>query len=564
MLAVENLKVRFTNFFCFDQAKFHTASFGALWLLAAWSVQPAFGQTVESPVIQAEELTDDSYSPADRISSEDHADVSFHSVSHTQASAGQPPAGTGNATAGQASSPGKAAGEKKEAAKKDAAKKQEELKKKVATAHKPVYYQNDFSYVLDPAYRGYQLGDAFKRRTLLRQGRYDIGGEYRLQHHSENNMRGLGLTGIDDDFLLRRTRLFGNFELTKHIRVFSEMIDARSDFENFAPRLIDVNEYDMLNLFVDAKLLSSGDQSLMVRAGRQELLFGDQRVISPLDWANTRRTFDGYRFTGKNKTFSLDGFWTNPITPDARRFDSPDLAQEFMGLYSSYSGRTNETIDLYALRYLNDRGVNDFEFNTFGSRWNGSEGDFFWDLEGACQLGRNTDGSAHEAGAFTIGGGRKLSKSESNPILWLYFDWASGADQRGAGNGYHHLFPLAHRFNGFMDLFGRRNLGDANALLTFKPQKKLSMIVWYHYLWLANRNDTPYSVVMTPFNPGNAPASRELGHELDLLGIYAVTPRQQVQLGFSYFWSGAYYKRTPGVPTDSDANFLYTQWSLAF
>jgi len=441
--------------------------------------------------------------------------------------------------------------------------KQEELKKKIATAHKPVYYLNDFSYVLDPTYRGYQLGDNWKRRNLFRRGRYDVGGEYRLQHHSENNMRGLGLTGVDDDFLLRRTRLYGNFEFTQNLRVFAEMIDARSDFHNFAPRLIDVNEYDMLNLFLDAKLLSSGDNSLTVRAGRQELLFGDQRVISPLDWANTRRTFDGYRFTAKSKTFTLDGFWTNPVLPEARSFDSPPLDQEFMGLYSSFTGRKNETLDTYLLRYINGTGANDFAFNTLGSRWNGSQGDFLWDLEGAFQGGRNTDGSAHQAGAFTIGAGRKLFSSESNPILWMYFDWASGDDARGAGNGYHHLFPLAHRFNGLMDLFGRRNLGDANVLFTFKPGKKLSLLFWYHYFWLANENDTPYSVVMTPFNPANEPVSRELGHELDMLAIYAISPRQQFQLGYSYFWSGAYY-RTPGVPTDRNASFLYTQWSLAF
>ncbi|MBX3421335.1 MAG: alginate export family protein [Pirellulaceae bacterium] len=473
-------------------------------------------------------------------------------------------AGAASIVPGQVTEDAEAEAQKKAKAAADARKKQEELKKKVATAHKPVYYLNDFSYVLDPAYRGYQLGDGLKRRPLLHNGRYDIGGEYRLRYHSENNMRGLGLTGNDDDFLLRRSRLYGNFEPTENLRVFAEMIDARSDFENFNPRGIEVNEYDMLNLFVDARLWSNGDKSLTARAGRQELLFGDQRVISPLDWANTRRTFDGYRATAKTKTLTVDGFWTNPVFPDAQRFDSPTLDQEFMGLYTSCTARKNETIDLYALRYLNHTGANDYDINTLGSRWNGSSGDFLWDLEGAYQGGRNTDGSDHDAGAFTIGAGHKLSASETNPILWLYFDWASGDDARGAGNGYHHLFPLAHRYNGLMDLYGRRNLGDANALLTCKPTKKLNMIVWYHYFWLVNGNDTPYSVVMTPFNPGNAPGSRDLGHELDLLGIYAIAPRQQLQVGFSYFWSGAYYSRTPGVPTSSDANFLYTQWSIAY
>ena len=320
----------------------------------------------------------------------------------------------------------------------------------------------------------------------------------------------------------------------------------------------------MLNLFLDARLWSDGDRSVTARAGRQELLFGDQRVISPLDWANTRRTFDGYRVTAKSKELVVDGFWTRPVFPDARSFDSPDLAQEFMGIYSSYSGFEQQIWDFYTLRYLNNSGPNDFAFNTLGTRWNGSYEDFLWDFEGAYQGGRNTDGSAHDAGAFTIGLGRKLSRSERNPVLWFYFDWASGDDATGAGNGYHHLFPLAHKYNGLMDLFGRRNLGDANVLFTVKPTPKLNLLVWYHYFWLVNGNDTPYSVVMTPFNAANAPGSRDLGHELDLLATYALTPRQQMQLGYSHFWAGGYYARTPGVPTRSGADFFYTQGSMAF
>jgi hypothetical protein len=488
-------------------------------------------------------------------------DQDMESYVSAKAKGTQPAASAPKAAAGEA-------GKEKAASDADAEKKKkkaEELKKKVAGAHKPVYYNNDFSYVLDPAYRGHQLGDSFKRRTFLKSGKYDIGGETRFRQHHENNMRGLGLTGRDDDFLLRRTRLFGNFEFTKNIRVFGEMIDARSDFENLAPRAIEVNEFDMLNLFIDGKLWSEGDRSVNVRAGRQELLFGDERVISPLDWANTRRTFDGYRATAKSKLLTVDGFYTNPVVVSEKSFDSPDLQQEFMGLYSSYTGFENETLDFYALRYNNASGPNNFDFNTFGTRLKGSEGDLLYDFEVSYQLGRNTDGSAHDAQSYTAGLGRKLnSKSPLNPILWAYFDWASGDDSRGAGNGYHHLFPLAHKYNGFMDLFGRRNLGDANAFLTFKPTSKWTMLVWYHYFFLANQNDTPYSIAMRPFNAGNAPGSRDLGNELDLMGTYSISARQSLLIGYSHFWSGAYYGSTPGTPTSQDADFLYTQWSLAF
>jgi hypothetical protein len=446
-----------------------------------------------------------------------------------------------------------------------AKKKQEDLKKQVATAHKGVYFNNDFSYVLDPAYKGYQLGDRFKRNKFLSEGMYDIGGEYRLRQHSENNIRGLGLTGVDDDFLLRRMRLYGNFEVNKNVRVFAEMIDAKSDFENNRPRAIEVNEYDVLNLFADAKLWSDGDRSITARAGRQELLLGDQRLISPLDWANTRRTFDGYRVTTKSKNLIMDGFYTHPVIVDEIRFDSPDFRQELMGLYWSYTGFEDETLDFYAIRYNNASGTDNFDYNTLGTRLNGSEGNQLYDIEVMFQGGTNTDGSAHEAASYTAGLGRKLhALSDWNPIWWCYFDWASGSDQRGASNGFHHLFPLAHKYNGFMDLFGRRNLGDANTFLTFKPSKKLTMLMWYHYFFLANGDDTPYNIAMRPFNAVNTPSSRDLGHELDLLGTYAISPRQSLVMGYSHFWAGKYYSLTAGVPSRDDADFLYSQWSIAY
>ena len=81
-------------------------------------------------------------------------------------------------------------------------KKREALAKKVAGAYKPLFFDNDFSYVNDPLYDESRLGDAFKQMNLGDFGTLDIGGQYRARYHGERNMRGFGLTGRDDDFLL--------------------------------------------------------------------------------------------------------------------------------------------------------------------------------------------------------------------------------------------------------------------------------------------------------------------------------------------------------------------------
>ena len=367
---------------------------------------------------------------------------------------------------------------------------------------------------------------------------------------------------MDDDFLLHRVRLYGDVHFGENLRVYGEMLDAESNYENFAPRPIEVNRTEVQNLFVDARLFASGDNSLTFRVGRQEFLYGDQRAVSPLDWANTRRTFEGAKLMWERDNLKVDAFWTNPMRVDPYSFDAPDRDQEFMGVYSTLAGREGNTLDGYFLRLLDGSGNNNFKFNTIGMRWQGGDR-WLWDFEGAYQFGENTDGSDHAAGMATFGLGHRLEECWKT-TLWAYYDWASGDDATGAGNGFHHNFPLAHKYNGYMDLFGRRNLEDANVLLTSNPSDKLKLLLWYHYFFLETQTDTPYSVVMTPFNGGNLPGSTDLGHEIDLLATYKLGPRQSLMLGYSHFFAGAYYRTTAGVPFDGDADFFYTQWTLNF
>ena len=71
--------------------------------------------------------------------------------------------------------------------------------------------------------------------------------------------------------------------------------------------------YDFLNLFVDVKVAEVDGQPVYVRAGRQEILLGSQRLVTSLEWANTRRTFDGAKIFYRSKDWDVDGFWTQPV-----------------------------------------------------------------------------------------------------------------------------------------------------------------------------------------------------------------------------------------------------------
>lgn len=438
-------------------------------------------------------------------------------------------------------------------------------------AYKGVFYANNFSYLNDPKYDGpYFIGDGLKG---MADGKLDVGGEYRSRYHHENNMRGLGLTGLDDEFWLSRMRLFSNYRVTKNVRVYGEYLYADSGGETYAPRAIEENRGEAQNLFVDAKLFELGDGTVSARAGRQELLLGEQRLVSPLDWANTRRTFDGYRMTYASKDLDGDLFYTNPVlrvpaTAGTNVWDSSNNNQSFYGAYLSRKDMPVGVVDAYYLGYDNQDA--NFSYHTFGSRVAGA-GDFFlYEMEGGVQFGNNSNGSNHNATFMTAGLGRKMDLNVGGklwkPTLWGWYDYASGGNgalvSRG-DNGFDHAFPLGHKYNGFMDLFGRRNLNDVNMQFITPLGSKVNMLLWYHYFFL-DQATTPYSVVMTPFNAGNAAGSKDLGHEIDVLFTVNVDPRNSILLGYSFFGAGRYYDTTPGVPTNANADFAYMQYQTRF
>jgi hypothetical protein len=438
-------------------------------------------------------------------------------------------------------------------------------------AYKGVFYANDFSYLGDPAYDGPRFaGDSFKG---LLDGKLDLGGEYRSRYHRERNIRGLGLTGIDDDFWLTRLRLFSNYRVTENIRVFGEYLYADSAGEDFAPRPIEENRGEFQNLFVDANLFESDGLQIIGRAGRQELLFGAERLVSTLDWANTRRTFDGYRATLKGDVSTVDLFYTNPVnriaaTGGTNQWDSSNNNQQFYGVYLSNRSVGSDygvtALETYYIGY--DNTDQNFSYHTLGSRLAGKSGAILYELEGGVQFGSNANSTRHDAGFVTAGLGKKLNAEGSwSPTLWFWYDWASGGEADFVAPGddaFHHYFPLVHKYNGFMDLFGRRNLHDVNVQFISPVGKRVNLLLWYHYFFL-DRATTPYSVVMTPYNVVTPAVSKDLGHEIDLLGTLTINPRQTLVVGYSHFNSGAYYN-TPGAAFSGNADFFYSQYQVRF
>ncbi|HUY33608.1 MAG TPA: alginate export family protein [Pirellulales bacterium] len=446
-----------------------------------------------------------------------------------------------------------------------------------AGTYSRLFYDNDFSYLNDPTNREFQLGDYFKQWPVRRRGMLDFGGEYRLRDHHEFNLRGRNLTGQSDDFLLQRTRFFGNLKLGDALRVYGEALDSATSFQRHTPLPSEQNGIEALNLFVDARLIDGRRGELWGRVGRQELAYGNERLISPAEWNNVLRTFDGAKLFWRGPEWDVDAFCVRPVAfgtlPASQlRFDQPDLTEDFYGVWSTYHGLEKQTVDFYYLGLtVYDAPISaaepvDANFQTVGSRWQGRQDNLLWEFQGSYQFGRYGS-SAQSAGMTVTGAGYQFAQRPWKPETWIYYDWASG--DANPGNGRHgtfnQLFPWGHRYFGFMDLVGRQNIRDLNFKASASPTEKTNLLLWYHIFHLDQARDALYNAFGTPIrvSPSGA-AGTYVGQELDLLLQYNFNPRTDVVFGYSHFFAGTFVKATNPAGVSGNADFYYSQWSWRF
>jgi hypothetical protein len=439
--------------------------------------------------------------------------------------------------------------------------------KPVPKPYKGLFFDNDFSYLDDPGNTHWYLGDALKRHWFGPCIVLDAGGEYRIRHENQH------ILSRRSDFLLQRTRLYADLHVGGWFRAYVEGIDAVSNFEDAPPRAIDENRFDALNLFGDVKLLEGPGGAFWFRGGRQELLYGVERLVSPLDWANTRRTFDGLKLFWQGADWNVDAWWTRPVPltqhvaggQTDHNFDHPDQSREFVGVWATCKRYENHKFDFYYLR-LNeyDRAVDTFDYNTFGARWKGKLDAWLWEFQGGYQFG-GFNADTQSAGFYTCGFGRQFPDLLWKPVFWVYYDWASGDGNPGDGihATFNQLYPLAHKYFGFMDILARQNIEDWNFRLTATPHEKVKLLLWWHIFHLQQSRDAMYNAAgnVLRYDPTGA-AGTDVGQELDLTVVFLLTPRCDLLFGYSHLYSGDFIRNTRGGVGGED--FYYGQCRLRF
>ncbi|QDU60510.1 hypothetical protein Pan216_13510 [Planctomycetes bacterium Pan216] len=454
----------------------------------------------------------------------------------------------------------------------------------------PLLFENNFLYLDNPGADRGKMFEWLKRRKLCGDCVVvSAGGQIRHQYKNLDNrslFTGTPTTPRTNNESLVRLRTYLDAEIGGWFRAYVEYLDASYNNSSLPPLAIDENRSDLLNVFGEAHLWTWDDGAkTSARVGRQQLTAGAQRLLSPLFWANAPRTFSGGKlFTKGSKKFDTEIFWVRPTNAfywtqfHPTSYDQPSQSTWLAGLVGYTRG--NENIQampfLFILReedalpgpqagpgHRNYSGNPDNLVWTVGSRFDGKVSDWLYDIEGGMQLG--TSGSKDiVAGMMTVGIGREMPDVFWTPTVWAWFDWASGDSDPfdGTIGTFNQLYPLAHKYFGFIDLVARQNVYDANFQVFVKPTKKLTLLAWSHFMWLAEKRDGLYNAAgIVSFQDPTGRSGQHIGNELDLVALYKVTNNVSLEVSYNHFWSGNFIRNQGG---QQQAHLLYTQILVNF
>lgn len=431
----------------------------------------------------------------------------------------------------------------------------------------PSFFDTDnFSYLDDPKNTEFDFFDPLKRIRLGDNWLFVTGGDLRTRYENQYNAR---LREVNNDFNLARVRAYGDLWFRDEFRFYAEFIGAYSGPQSLPPLIVDRNDADLLNLFIDMKIAEGGGSPAYLRVGRQELLFGSQRLVSPLEWANTRRTFQGVRGFRSTKDWDVDLFWVQPVVPNRGKLDSVDNNVNFAGAWATHRPKQGRSIDAFYLllddtNSLVQLGIprGGFTRHTFGSRYLATVDNWLFDLEAAMQLG-SQNGRNVVAGMVTAGTGYNFKDSAWSPTLWAYYDYASGGNPvNGTAHTFHQLFPFGHYYLGWADQVGRQNIHDLNFHLYLYPTKWITTWLQFHSFWLADRQDALYNIAGVPVRRDpTGRAGSHVGEEVDVIFNFHISKHFDVLTGYSHLWGGEFLKNTAGPDRAVNTSYFFVQGS---
>jgi hypothetical protein len=401
-----------------------------------------------------------------------------------------------------------------------------------------------------------------------------LGGQLRWRAESRNGFDFGSGTGVPSNhFVEQRARLHADVDFSELLRAFVQIQDTRLWGEETNTVDDSADGVDFHQAFLDLKSLIGAKDTL--RIGRQEILYGAQRLVAAGEWINQARTYDGMRWMGELGPTHTEVFATQLAT--ARDNAGNVSGSEFGGVYATLhpiESAKKDALDLYVL-YLHDaERYQGQERGTVGGRYEIlTQAGLYFETEGALQFGNATTGTAGapersldipfgDVFAYVVRAGYRLEEADWKPGITFEWNHASGDEDPDDGQNqrFNSLFALAHAHNGMIDLTYWENTRNAAVRLNASPSDELDLFLDSWWFWV----DEDADAVRGPnFNiPGLAGSANFVGTEIDALARWRPTAGLTLEGGYALLFPGEHVKDVLG--DDELAQFVYVMLGLKF
>ena len=198
---------------------------------------------------------------------------------------------------------------------------------------------------------------------------------------------------------------------------------------------------------------------------------------------------------------------------------------------------------------LNIRG--DLDRYTTGVRaWAEALGPWDYNMAIVGQQG-SAAGAVIQAWGYYLELGYSIDRRTS-PRLYAHYNFGSGDEdpEDGRIGGFVDLYPTAHRWYGYNDLVGWRNIKNLRLGAEVKPHAKLGLQFDYHSFWLVSRHDALYNVGgrLSVAPPPEGAADTKIGDEVNVTFTLPLTELISLGGGVGYLFPGPFLKaNSPGV-----------------
>ena len=386
-----------------------------------------------------------------------------------------------------------------------------------------------------------------------------LGGEIRERYESyHNSLWGRGPQD-DNGYLLQRYMVHADAHLGDDFRIFAQFKSGLEDGRNGGPRPTDRDDFDLNQAFLDVRVPRSLTDTLVFRAGRQELAYGSSRLISAREAPNARLSFDGVRAILNVGDWRVDAFAVKPVRTKVGVFDDdPDPNQNFWGLYAvtPVSWLPGGNVDLYYLgldrqNVRFDQGTANELRHSVGARIWGRESGWDYNLEFVYQFGRFGGGDI-QAWTAASETGFTFENAPLEPRLGFKANITSGDNNPNNPDlrTFNPLFPRGAYF-GEPALIGPANHIDVHPQLDLAIRRNLVLTLAWDCFWRENTHDGIYGPAVNLIQTGQTSDARYVGHQAEAMLEWRLDRHFTFTADYAHFFAGDFLKQTtPGKDVD--------------